>query len=104
MFENQSRKADPLGIEDSASYMSCDAQFTVSQNPVTGSVTVFSEIDSPISLRVFDLTGREVSSISVSDGVGVWNGTGFSGERLPAGVYSITDNDDFSRTVTLLNE
>jgi len=93
-----------LGIEDSASDMSCDALFTVSQNPVTGSVTVFSDIDSPISLRVFDLAGREVSSISVSDGVGVWNGTSFSGVRLPAGVYSITDNDDFSRTVTLLSE
>ncbi len=93
-----------LGIEDSASDMSCETQFTVSQNPVTGSVTLFSEIDSPMSLRVFDLTGREVSLISVSDGVGVWNGTGFSGERLPAGVYSITGEDDFSRTVTLLNE
>ncbi|HPR22061.1 MAG TPA: hypothetical protein PK991_05115 [Candidatus Sabulitectum sp.] len=93
-----------LGIEDSTSGISRETPFTVSQNPVTGSVTVFSEIDSPIRLRVFDLTGREVSSISVLEGVGVWNGTGFSGERLPAGVYSITDNDDFSRTVTLLNE
>lgn len=91
-----------LGIEDSTSSLS-ETQFTISQNPVTGSVTVFSEIDSPMNLRVFDLAGREVSSISLNDGVGVWNGIGFSGERLPAGVYSIAGEGGFHQKVTLLD-
>ena len=92
-----------LGIEDSSSGMSCETQFTVSQNPVTGSVTVFSEIDFPMNLKVFDLSGREVSSISVSDGGGIWNGTGFSGERLPAGIYNIIDITGNIQRITLLN-
>jgi len=93
-----------LGIENSSSDMSCEAQFTVSQNPVTGSVTVFSDIDSPMSLRVFDLAGREVSSISVSGGIGVWNGTGFSGEKLPAGIYNIIDISGYIERITLLDQ
>lgn len=92
-----------LGIEDSTSSLSCETQFTILQNPVTGSVTVFSVVNSPMNLRVFDLAGREVSSISLNDGVGIWNGIGFSGERLPAGVYSIAGEEGFHQRVTLLD-
>ena len=70
-------------------------------NPVTGSVTVYSSSGSD-ALRVFDVSGREVSEISVSDGVGVWNGTAFSGERLPAGIYNIIDTTGYIQRVTLL--
>ena len=70
-------------------------------NPVTGSVTVYTSSGSD-ALRVFDVSGREVSEISVSDGVGVWNGTAFSGERLPAGIYNIIDTTGYIQRVTLL--
>ncbi len=70
-------------------------------NPVTGSVTVYSSSGSN-ALRVFDISGREVSEISVSDGIGVWNGTAFSGERLPAGIYNIIDTTGYIQRVTLL--
>jgi len=75
--------------------------FSLSSNPVTGSVTVYTN-DGATSLRIFDLAGRKVSDVPVSDGVGVWNGTGFSGERLPAGIYNIVGEDQFHQRVTLL--
>lgn len=75
--------------------------FAISSNPVTGSVTVHTSSGSD-ALRVFDLSGREVSEISVLDGVGVWNRTGFSGERLPAGIYNIIDTTGYIQRVTLL--
>lgn len=93
-----------LGIEDSTSDVPCETEFSVSQNPVTGSITVFTENNTPLNLRVFDLAGRMVSSISVSDGFGVWDGAGFSGERLPAGVYNIVAEKGFTHRVTLLTE
>lgn len=77
--------------------------FSFSSNPVTGSVTVFTGTGDT-SLRVFDLMGREVSDISVSDGVGVWNGAAFSGERLPAGIYNIIDVTGNIQRITLLNQ
>ena len=92
-----------LGIEESATEVSSEVEFTISHNPVTGSVTVFTGNNTPLNLRVFDLAGREVSSISVSGGIGVWNGTDFSGNRLPAGVYSIIGNSEFHERVTLLD-
>jgi len=77
--------------------------FSFSCNPVTGSVTVFTGTVNT-SLRVFDLTGREVSDISISDGVGVWNGAAFSGERLPAGIYNIINTSGDIQRVTLLSQ
>lgn len=62
--------------------------FGFSCNPVTGFVTVKTTSESQ-TLRVYDISGREVSSIVVSDGVGTWSGTGFLGERLSAGIYNI---------------
>ncbi len=93
-----------LGIEDSTSDIPIEVEFTVSQNPVTGSVTVFARSNTPLNLRVIDLAGRQVSSISVSEGVGTWNGTDFSGERLPAGVYSIVGDSGILQRITLLNQ
>ena len=42
---------------------------------------------------MFDLFGREVSSITVTDGTGIWNGDDFTGKRLPAGIYTITGDN-----------
>lgn len=92
-----------LGIEESSPETSGGAAFSVSQNPVTGSVTILAPSAAQLKLKVFDIAGREVASISVSDGVGLWNGTGFSGENLPAGVYSIVTESGFSHRITLLD-
>jgi hypothetical protein len=77
--------------------------FSFSCNPVTGSVTVQTSSESQ-TLRVFDISGREVSSIVVSDGVGTWSGTGFSGERLSAGIYNIIGDSGVLQRITLLNQ
>ncbi len=92
-----------LGIEESATEVSSEVEFTISHNPVTGSVTVSIGNNTPLNLRVFDLAGREVSSINVSGGVGVWYGTDSSGNRLPAGVYNIVGESEFHQRVTLLD-
>jgi hypothetical protein len=75
--------------------------FSFSCNPVTGSVTVQTSSESQ-TLRVFDISGREVSSIRVSNGAGVWTGENFSGERLPPGIYSILEESGFIQRITLL--
>ncbi len=92
-----------LSIEESATEVSSEVEFTISHNPVTGSVTVITGNNTPLNLRVFDLAGREVSSINVSGGVGVWSGTDSSGNRLPAGVYNIVGESEFHQRVTLLD-
>ena len=66
-----------------------------------GSVTVFTDAGDRF-LHVFDLSGRDVSEISVADGICVWNGTGYSGERLPAGIYIIDTTGEIQR-ITLLD-
>lgn len=76
--------------------------FSFSRNPVAGSVTVFTD-SGDTSLRVFDLMGREVSKISVADGVGIWNGTDFSGKMLPSGVYTVVGEGEFYQRITLLD-
>ncbi|MFA6619447.1 MAG: FlgD immunoglobulin-like domain containing protein, partial [Candidatus Neomarinimicrobiota bacterium] len=77
--------------------------FSFSCNPVTGSVTVQTTSESQ-TLRVFDISGREVSSISVSDGADTWSGTGFCGERLPTGIYNIVAESGFIQRITLLGK
>ena len=76
--------------------------FSFSCNPVAGSVTIRTGSETR-TLRVYDITGREVSEISVSDGVGVWHGTEFSGKALPAGIYTITAESGPARRITLLS-
>jgi hypothetical protein len=92
-----------LGIEESSPETSGEATFSVSQNPANGSVTILSPSAAELQLKVFDIAGREVAAICVSDGVGLWNGTGVSGESLPAGVYSIVTESGFSHRITLLD-
>jgi len=73
-----------------------------SSNPVRASVTVYASSEAEV-LRVFDIAGREVSSIPVSEGTGVWHGTDFSGNRLPVGVYSVVENSSVQSRITLLD-
>ncbi len=75
--------------------------FSFSCNPVTSFVTVYTTSESQ-TLRVFDISGRAVSEISVSEGVGIWNGRSQSGESLPAGIYNIVDTTGNMQRITLL--
>ncbi len=75
--------------------------FSFSCNPVAGSVTVHTGSETQ-TLRVYDITGREVSSIQVSDGTGIWHGMDFSGVRLPVGIYSVVGQSGFVHRLTLL--
>ena len=75
--------------------------FSFSCNPVAGSVTVRTGSETQ-TLRVYDITGREVSSIPVSDGTGIWHGRDFSGVRLPVGIYTVVGQSGFVHRLTLL--
>jgi hypothetical protein len=98
--------ASSLGLEEEGSSEQGTA-FTIiepSCNPFCGSVE-FHVIGGAVSeLSVYDITGRLVVEIPVTDGVGIWDGSGFSGDRLPSGVYTISGGEDCEPTVvTLLN-
>ena len=93
-----------LGIEGSSSGDAGRCEFTVSQNPVTGLGTIRSTASELLQLKIYDMSGREVSEISVSGGVGVWNGRSQSGEKLPAGIYNIVNITGSIQRVTLLNQ
>ncbi len=78
--------------------------FTASPNPSGGSVQFFFNGDDSTPLRVFDITGREVACVSLSEGTGFWNCTDYSGERLPVGVYTVTGHQGVAVRLTLLGE
>ncbi|MCK5036228.1 MAG: hypothetical protein KAS73_10075 [Candidatus Sabulitectum sp.] len=92
-----------LGIEDTAVSSPESESITLSQNPVQGGVQFILSTNETTTLKVFDLMGREVSSVEISDGTGFWNGTAYSGERLPAGVYTATGAQGISMQFSLLN-
>lgn len=93
-----------LGIEDMTAPVLREGILTLSQNPVQGGV-LFSLVGTQsMNLRVFDLLGREVADVSLSDGSGFWNGTGSSGERLPTGVYTVVGSPGVSKRFTLLSD
>lgn len=92
-----------LGIEGSASGDAGQCEFTVSQNPVTGLVTIRSTVSDLLQLKVYDMSGRKVSTITISDGIGFWNGEADSGERLPSSIYSIVDETGIVQRITLLD-
>ena len=74
-------------------------------NPFCGSVE-FLVIGGAVSeLSVYDVTGRLMAEIPVADGIGVWDGTGYSGVKLPSGVYTISSGENCEpAVVTLLDE
>jgi hypothetical protein len=94
---------DYLGIAEEGS-RPVRSGFSFSRNPVRGSVTVNVPGMSSGVLRVYDLAGREVSSVQVTDGSGVWYGRDARGERLPAGVYTVVAPGGVARQLTLLSD
>ncbi len=95
---------DSLGIEGEVYTVPPVVSLRASQNPSCGSVQFFLEGADSMELRVFDITGRMVAGVSMSDGIGFWNGTGSSGERLPSGVYTVVWDQGVSLRITLLGE
>jgi len=75
-----------LGIGEEAPSEVPNPAITASCNPVTGSVSFTVTGVSENELEVYDITGRLVGTVPVSDGTAFWDGCGFSGDRLPQGV------------------
>ena len=95
---------DSLGIEGEVYIEPPGVLLRASHNPSCGSVQFYLEGVDSMELRVFDITGRIVAGVSMSDGSGFWNGTGSSGERLPSGVYTLVGDQGVSLRITLLGE
>ena len=96
---------DFVGVQQQeAAVIEQTPSLTISSNPVSGSVTVYTGTSASQTLRVFDLYGREVSSIAVTDGTAVWNGDDFTGKRLPAGIYTIAGENGLLQRLALLGK
>ncbi len=95
---------DSLSIEGEVYTEPPGVSLRASQNPCCGSVQFFLDGADSMELRVFDITGRIVAGVPLSDGNGFWNGTGSSGERLPSGVYTVVGDQGVSLRITLLGD
>ncbi len=100
--------AASLGLEEEEESSEQGTVLTIiepSCNPFCGSVEFLVTGGAVIELSVYDLTGRLMAEIPVADGIGVWDGTGYSGDRLPAGVYTVSGGESCEpAVVTLLDE
>ena len=99
--------ATSLGLEEEESSEQGTALAVIepSCNPFCESVEFLVTGGTVSELSVYDLTGRLVAEIPVSDGVGVWNGCDYSGDRLPTGVYTVSGGEDCEpAVVTMLEE
>lgn len=94
---------DYLAVEDTTASVQEEEILSISQNPVQGGVLFSYTGSQSLNLRVFDLSGREVAGVTLFEGTGYWNGTDSSGERLPAGVYTVVGSSGISKRLTLLN-
>jgi len=91
-----------LGIGDEEPSSEVPSQhITASCNPVMGSVRFNVEGISVTFLEVYDVAGRKVAQVPVSNGIGLWDGTDTAGDRLPFGVYRVSGGEA-STVVTLL--
>lgn len=87
---------DPPPVPDPSS-------ITASCNPVTGSVSFTVIGVSQAEMEIYDISGRLVTTVPVSNGAAFWDVKDVSGERLPYGVYRVSCGD-VSTTVTLLGD
>ena len=95
---------DSLGIEGEVYIEPPGVSLRASQNPSCGSVQFYLEGADSMELRVFDITGRMVAGVFLFESSGFWSGTDSSGERLPAGVYTVVGDQGVSLRITLLGE
>ncbi len=100
--------AASLGLEEEEESSEQGMALTLiepSCNPFCGSVEFLVTGAEISELTVYDISGRLVAEIPVADGVGVWNGRGYSGDRLPTGVYTVSSGENCEpAVVTLLKE
>jgi len=94
---------DYLGVEGEGTTTPPVVLLTASPNPSCGGVQFILSTNETTTLKVFDLLGRQVSSVEISDGTGFWNGTAYSGEKLPAGVYTVVCAPNVFHRFSLLN-
>ncbi len=95
---------DSLGIEGEVYTEPPGVSLRASHNPSCAGVQFFLDGADSMELRVFDITGRMVAGVSMSDGSGFWNGTGSSGNKLPSGVYTVVGDQGVALRITLLGE
>ncbi len=95
---------DSLGIKSEVYIDPPGVLLRASQNPTCAGVQFYLDGADSMELRVYDITGRMVAGVSMSNGNGFWNGTGSSGERLPSGVYTVVGDQGVSLRITLLGE
>ncbi|MCK4506096.1 MAG: hypothetical protein KAW14_10800 [Candidatus Aegiribacteria sp.] len=96
--------ATSLGLEEEGSSEQGTALTIIepSCNPFCGSVEFLVTGRAVSELSVYDITGRIVAEIPVSDGVGIWDGCGYSGVKLPSGVYTVSGGEDCEPAVVTL--
>ena len=95
---------DSLGIEGEIYTEPPGVSLRASHNPSCGRIQIFLDGADSMELSIFDITGRMVAGVSMSDGCGFWNGTSSSGEKLPSGVYTVVGDQGVSLCITLLGE
>jgi len=84
-------------------------RLSVEPNPFPGYATIFLELPHPVrvNLDIYDITGMKCTTIysgelSQAHNTFVWNGTGNSGQSLPAGLYFAVLNQTGNTTVSKL--
>ena len=93
-----------LGLEGQVEPVPPASSLSVSMNPVRGGVQFFLEGAEATTLQVYDLAGREVARVFLTEGTGFWDGTGSTGTRLPVGAYTVVGEQGISKRLTLLQE
>ena len=71
-------------------------------NPFNGAVTIpfINPVAEELSLRIYDLTGREILQTELGSPVSgsyIWNGSDLSGQALSSGVYLVSISSDARR-------
>ena len=72
-------------------------------NPITDSVSFTVTGVTINELEIYDISGRLVMTVPVSNATAFWDGKDTSGDRLPYGVYRVSCGE-VSTTVTLLGD
>ena len=99
--------ATSLGLEEEEESSEQGTAFTIiepSCNPFCSSVEFLVTSGLVSELSVYDISGRIVYEIPVSDGIAVWDGQDNSGKELSPGVYIVAGDSCESVLVTFLRD
>ena len=72
-------------------------------NPFNATTTIRANKSGFGTVDIFDMLGKQISTIEITDGSGVWNGTHSNGEAAPCGIYlyKLRGSSRISRMVLL---